>query len=123
MPHRRLTSLPLSAIALPVRRPFTAHLRPLLPPRCPLVISSSPLYHPHTPHSLPSGSVIGLQQFLTGVDKWPHSLKAKTRVDVWVLEIDAFKNFMISHEKLCAAFCKCIGKEMANHLALHSRSM
>ena len=64
------------------------------------------------------GSVVGIEELLEGVEHWPRTLKARTRVELWTLKIDVFKSYMKSNDKLCAAFYKSIGDEAAKNLGL-----
>ena len=62
-------------------------------------------------HKYSAGSFVGVQEFLANKSSWPHTLRASSRLDMWVLDVDTFKKLLRSSQKFRAAFCKLHGFE------------
>ena len=68
-----------------------------------------------------TGSIVGLHEFFGGMPQWPYTLKARSKVELWVLPIESCQNYLKSNEKMCAVFCKSMGSMAAKMLGSGSR--
>ena len=66
------------------------------------------------------GAVVGAEEFVGG-RLWPYSLKARSRVDLWVLDVDAFGRFLKCNEALAAAFVRSAPADAAQRFGLAPR--